>query len=739
MSSTADQHPTTFPTVPPSLSASNHGIRDYYATQEAQRPSPHTLPNITPYLGLRARLSQVWINKWTILLLLILARSLIAVTGLNHDLGSARREALSACSAVESMGSTMASMPHYMSQGTNEMAARGVEKAVHGLMSMLLLTITGIEELVVFYINMLTSTYLCLITFAVAGSLHIALQIADDVTKFLNTTLGDIGKDVHQGITSFSDDLNKFFGTINSLPLIGGQKSSLPSINLNGPLDKLDHLQLPPLDQGLDKLNKSIPDFAHVQNFTNNAIQLPFEEIKKLINGSLHFQFDRSVFPVPQKEQLTFCSDSNGISEFFDLLQDIADLARKIFLGVLIVAAVLACLPMMYREIRRWRTMQKRSHLVNNYSIDPMDVIYIASRPYTSDAGIKAAGAFKSPRRQILARWFVAYATSPQALFVLSLAIAGLFSCLCQYILLRAIEREVPALANQVGDFAGKVVTSLNNASEQWAIGTNRAIQSTNDNINHDVFGWVNTSTGAINNTINVFVKETSNLLNITFGGTILYDPIKEVLNCLVGLKIASIQKGLTWVHDNAHIDFPLFHNDTFSLGAAGSISGKDDHAETFLASPGSQATDKITSAVVRVTDGIAGGIRTEVIISLFILLVWIVIVLCGLIRVLWLASHSDKVRGEGGATFAGDISLEPHDHMMMHPPAPAYEPPQASTGPSAVFREPARPIHSSSSEEEGWQDQKLGFSGERGPPGRVNTMRHTRASEYGIFGNEKR
>lgn len=56
---------------------------------------------ITPYLGLRARLSQVWLNRWTILLLLVLARVLIAATGMQSDMDSAKREAQSACTSVE--------------------------------------------------------------------------------------------------------------------------------------------------------------------------------------------------------------------------------------------------------------------------------------------------------------------------------------------------------------------------------------------------------------------------------------------------------------------------------------------------------------------------------------------------------------------------------------------------------------------------------------------------------------
>jgi hypothetical protein len=169
------------------------------------------------------------------------------------------------------------------------------------------------------------------------------------------------------------------------------------------------------------------------------------------------YQFDRSLFPVPAKQQLTFCSDNNGINNFFDDLVNLVGLAQKIFISILLIAAVAACLPMAWREIRRWRTMQERSQLVRSNAHDPMDVVYIVNRPYTSTAGIKVASRFKSSRHQILVRWVFAYATSTPALFVLSLALAGLFSCVCQAILLRSLQKDVPDLTNQVSAFADKI------------------------------------------------------------------------------------------------------------------------------------------------------------------------------------------------------------------------------------------------------------------------------------------
>ena len=746
MSSTGDQHPVNFPAVPPPLSAGEHEMREYYTTaqEDAQRPTPNTVQNVTPYLGLRSRLSQVWINRWTVLLFLVLVRTLIAITGLNHDLGSAKTEAMSACSGVESMGSAMASMPHYLSAGVNELAASGVEKAVHGLMSMLLLTITGVEELIVFYINMLTSTYMCLITLAVSGSLHVALKVIEDVAAAVNKTLKGISDDIGHAVDGFETDLNKFTSLLNSVPKVfDGNKGSIPKIDLTAQQKALITMQLPSgLDQDLSKINNSIPTFADVQNFTDNIIRLPFEEVKQLVNNSLHFNFNRSVFPIPEKEKLTFCSDNDEISNFFEKMARLADDARKIFIAVLVILAIAICIPMAYQEIRRWRTMKQRAQLVGDKSFDPLDIIYIASRPYTATAGIRIASPFGSTQRQVLVRWIIAYATSTPALLVLSLGITGLLSCLCQYILLKAVEKEVPGLANEVGHFADKVVGALNNASASWANGTNSAITDVNNGINHDVFGWVNTTTGAINSTLNAFVDHTTKVLNDTFGGTVLYDPITEVFNCLIGLKIAGVEKGLTWVSDHAKVDFPLLSNDTFSLGAAASIADTDPNnkSQSFLANPGSEATDKITHAVAKVTDHIADDIRTEAIISTSILLVWLVILLLGTGRAIWLTFRGDKNRAEGGPATSDGISLKERPYTILHGPAPAYEPPRSMENvgqnpfSDPVVRHPATAIYQAPPSipyESEWQDSKLGFAGLRAPANEEPPTRAQRSSVH--------
>jgi hypothetical protein len=722
----------SFTPLPESLNARHHDLQGEYARDSNGNIASDA--QYTPYLGLRARLSQVWINKWTILLLLVLARVLLAIQGLDNNIASAKAKALSACTSVENVGSAMASMPHYMSGGVNAMAASGVTKAVNGLMSMLTLAVTGVEEIVLFIINMMTSTYICLITLVVGGALHAALEVIDKAGQFLNKTLATVTGEITDGINGFQSNMNTFLKDIAGVTGLFGGQSSPPTIDLTSEINKLKSINFNAanLDTNVKALDAKIPDFSEVHNFTNNLIRTPFEEIKKLINAStVGYTFDKSVFPVAQKEALTFCSDNNGINDFFNGLSKTADVARKAFIGIVIALAIIACVPMAYREIRRWRITKQRALLIQKQAFDPMDVMYLAARPYTSTAGIKVASKMKTTKKQVLMRWFVAYITTIPALFVLLLAFAGFFSCLCQYILVRTIEKEVPALTNQVGDFSQNVVLALNNASEQWAVGANGVITSTNTKINTDVFGWVNTSTTAVNHTLNVFVDMVDTLLNDTFGGTILYTPIQETLNCLLLLKIQGIEKGLTWVHDNAHVAFPPFDKDVFSLGAAASLSGEPD-SESFLASPGSSASDDISGAVQHVVDFMYKTIREEAIIATVLFSVYLLIVLIGASRLIAGLMTRDKTRAEGGGVPAFS---PPYEEREMRP---------AEFGAFGGEVETPFPRDNDNRDDGPWMAGAVGMEkvghvghGAQRSVGEASVGGHGRASSYGFVGEK--
>ena len=633
-----------YPDVPNSLRSDSVELSDLSKTQ---RFKAMATPGTTPYLGLRSRLSQVWINRWTILLLLVLVRVVLLIASLNDNVGDAKEKALSACSKVEDVGSSMASMPHYLSLGVNDMAGSGIEAAVSAMIFTIDIILQGVEGIIFFFINFLVGTYVCLLTALVKGSLDVVASITEDVGKEINDLIDDatdeiksIGNDIQDGINDVLDGINNLFNP----------GSDGPDVDFSGPIDKLQGFDLDADDFAKDirALNDKIPDFDEVKEITKETISIPFDFVRKALNDSYgNYKFDRDIFPLAQKEKMTFCSDNDSLNNFFQGLFDLIAKSRIIFIVVLSLLAVGVIAPMAWFEIKRWRRHQQRARLIGDHSTDTMDVVYISSRPVTSTFGIKLGQHFKG-KRQILVRWCVAYATSPAAVFVLSLALAGFFSCLCQFILLRAVQKEVPAIAEQVGEFADDVVDSLNSVSEQWALDANGVIKNLNDDINDDVLGHVQNATDAVNDTLTVFMDEMNEGLESVFNDTILIDPIKAVVRCVIGIKIESVQKGLTWVHDHAEVKLPLFANDTFSLGAKESL-GDDSSLNTFLASPSSVTTDEVSGAVKKVVDWLHDNIILEALISTGILLVYVIVVLMGVVRMLAGMATPDKTRAEGG------------------------------------------------------------------------------------------
>ncbi|KAL7785153.1 hypothetical protein V8C37DRAFT_336510 [Trichoderma ceciliae] len=675
--SRTDDNPPPFPHVPETLRIDPFAPSIH---QQPIEPRADTAPYITPYLSLQSRLSQIWINRWTVLLIILLARIIVLIAQLRDNIGDAEAQALSACTKVEGVGSAMASMPHYLSLGVNELVASGVEKAVHGMVEMLDLVISGVEGIIIFYINFLTATYTCLITALIHGSLDVVANVTADATKvyndFVNGTVGDIQKIV----TSLQKSITNLTTGIED-SVFGNLIAEIPKVNFSRPINKLKDFELNSTSfvSDIQLLNKNLPTFEQVQNLTEAAISFPFNVLRNALNESYaNYEFNKSAFPLAEKQQLTFCSDNDSLNNFFDHLFELVAKARVIFIVVLSIMAACVMIPMAWLEICRWRQQKKHAKLVAQNQRDPMDVVYIASRPFTATYGIRLASKMDG-KRQILVRWCIAYATSPAALFVLSLALSGFLACICQYILLRAVQKQTPALSREVGAFADNVVQSLQNVSQSWADGANGVITGLNDDINHDLLDYVSNATEAVNNTINTFLDKMEEGLEAAFNGTVLLGPIKSVLHCVVGLKIESVQKGLTWVHDHAHIELPLFPNDTFSAGANSSLSG-DSGLQSFLASPSSVSADEVSGAVDHVTNWLHSNLVQEALISTGIFLVYVIVVLIGVIQTL--AGMATHERGRV-IRYATQDQMQPNapaERSWSQDPPPPWEPAASSS-----------------------------------------------------------
>lgn len=642
------QYPV-YTTDAPSVPAGSHQMRDYSSNQDPPRSSPYTAPSITPYLGLRSRLSQVWINRWTVLLLLVLARMLIASSGINNDLASSRAQALSACSNVESVGSAMASMPHFMSEGVNDLTAAGVDAAVHVAVDAAQLGISIVEEVAVIVIGATVGVYECMFKALANMSAVAVVNVLDSANQELGNLTKSLGDDMASVVSGFETAYNEVKDTLKSATLGISSGINLPDLNLGDDISKLQNLTLPSgLGDAITKMNNSLPDVNKIPNITD-VVRDQFEKAKLSLNTSFgNFSFDKDILPVPAKEQLTFCSDNNTINDFFNNLQQMVALAKRIFIAVLAILAILACIPVAYYEIRRWRSMQRHAQLITHR--DPMDAVYIGSRPISATTGIKFSNNIQSDRKRNLTRWVLAYATSEAALLVLALAIAGLFSCLCQLILLKEVEKQAPAIDNEVANFTNIIVDHLTNASQFWAGKMNAAITDHNTSLNQAIHEVFLTPGNVIGDGLDQFVNDTKSVIPILFGGTGLEGAGERLVDCLFEISATVLNTTLANILSNAGISLPLLPQNVFTAGVSTSVANGAAPDQSFLANPGSATADQLSNVVQSFINNLKDEIRTEAIISTCLLLVYLAVVLGAVIRAMTLWNGQDKVRGEGGA-----------------------------------------------------------------------------------------
>lgn len=592
-------------------------------------------------------------NRWTVLLLLVLARLLISLDSLNTNLVSAKARAVDACTKVEDVGSSMASMPHYLSAGVNHLAADGITKAVQGLVEILLMILTGVQQLIMFFIEIKVGLILCFSTAIARAVLEVGEFAIKGATDVLNTNVKAVTGPLTSGLNGLIDAADH---VASGMSVFGADDLGNSIQDIHDNLDKLNNL--PPIDAtsllgDLKDLENKI-SYDNVKNVAKEAIAVPFDMVKRLLNESYGtWEFDHTVFPVPAKESLSFCSDST-LEDFFAVLFRIAANAKIIGIVVLIGLAVVACAVMAWWEVKRFnRQLRKSETLVKR---EPMDVVYISGRPLTAGTGVWLSEKLSTDRkRQSLFRWVIAYATTYPALFVLALAVAGAFSCLCQWIIMRAIQQEAPALAATAGDFAGDVVTTLEQASTKWANDSNGVILEFQGDINDKMFGHVRNATHAANDTIGKFDDAMHEGLNKAFGGVPPLEKfLSDIIDCLIGNKLDSVQEGLTWVNEKARVTLPLFPVDVFSVGANDSTGG-NSNATRFLSATSSSVTDEITDAVDSVVDMLWSSIIQEVVISLVLFLIYLAYVFFAVAQAAvrmamgdrYVTAHRGKIRFE--------------------------------------------------------------------------------------------
>ncbi|KAG1762866.1 hypothetical protein EDD22DRAFT_889353 [Suillus occidentalis] len=625
-----------------------------YAAHSTIQTSSTTL---RPYLQLPHILSLAWLAYPIISLIFVIFRLQLSSQSAQTAVANAKGDLLVACQAAEQAATAAASAPRYMAIASNQLIADTINGTMNDARAALILSLTVMEAIINFLIDIYRSTFLCFLELIVgAPSPSTVSGLKNDATS------------LNSAITTIVNNLNKVnpFGTI-----------SAPQFDVSS-LDSLSSITIPTdFENALVQLNNSLPTVSSIKNSIVSLVDTPFEAVKSDINSTFQgLAFDASTLPVPAQNAVSFCNnlDTSSVDNLGNDLLTITKIGTIIL--ILLLFALLAghCALEWYK----WRCLQFHIRRTREAWVSDPTTVYTgsASAPsvtltdhnllmlqadaqhplLTRIANNLSAKLRMSPSQHTHLRWFLHYIFHAPALACFLIGFFGLLSVQVQLLAIGPLEAKYTAqAAASVQDLSSTIFAQVNssmyNQSSSYAGTINARVETAQSSVNDGLFGWVNGTTTTLNTTLNNFYTDVQNIVASVFNGTVLENTAQEFVRCIIGSKVDALEEALTFLNENLIVDLPTVNETVLVLSSSDVNEITQPIATAAVGGGQGDSSGLIGRLVATYVDSLK---QERIMFSLFLLL-WGVVVLMGLAVVFW-HSYARHWVGASNATISTTI-----------------------------------------------------------------------------------
>ncbi|KAJ1309931.1 hypothetical protein OPQ81_006690 [Rhizoctonia solani] len=637
-----------------------------YASDSLNAPQAH-FTSLKPYLTLPYLLSLTWLATPIISLIFIIFRLIISQGAAQDGVEDAKGVLIASCAAAERAAQGVGSIGSFMAAGTNRQIEAAVNGAINAARATMIFSLTALQGILEFVIDMYRSIFLCFLELVVRGGLAIIIGALTEITNFLQNAVNGLKSSIQSDIQSANSAIATAVNAINSVTKIVNVKLDVPQFSIPA-LSGLDNIKIPTdLQDALTKLNSTLPTLDQLRDTVDNIIAIPFNELKKEINETFTspaMRFNTSVLAVPARSNIQFC-DGLDTSIVDDLGRDLRKIGR-IGIILLLLVLVLLILGAMAVEWYKWRVLQGQLERTREaWSTDsnvqhpqssghqgvPMMVMSddnlmllhaTQQHPLLSALANHLANVLKlSATSYTHLRFFFAYVFHPAALACLLIGLFGLISVQIQLAAIGPIQKHYSSqVSNSVSDFTNSIALSINGAmredSAAYAAQVNAQTSAIQSTINDDLFGWVNGTTVTLNNTLVAFYDDIQSTVELVFGGTLLEAPAREFIRCLIGTKVQGIENALTFVHDHLKVNLPTVSDDVLLLSNS-SVNEITQPISLAAVGDGTQSGDGSGSGIVgKVIARYITSLKKERVMFLIFLGLWAFVVVIALCIIVW-------------------------------------------------------------------------------------------------------
>lgn len=670
-------------------------------------PSPPS-PTLKPFLGLPSRLILSSISIPLISLLFVGFRLLSSSRDASDSVATTKTKLLTACHAAEHTASLAASLPHFLAAGANAQLAQSITATVHGAARVFELSLTAIEKILTYIVDSYRSLFLCFMELLVRGSLAVLIEAVQLISQAVTAAGEGIRAAIQESISGVNSILSTAVSGINDVVGVFGQHINAPRIGVPN-LTALENITLPhEIQDGLIQLNASLPTLAELKQKMDALIETPFERMKAEVNQTLGgWKFNETVFEAPAMENVTFC-DRVDMQPLDALGEELRKVGRwgLILLAVVAIAVVLVsvgwewwCYKREIRAVERTRSVYiaqyggeggekgevlKTENLTSLLTISRHPLISAFTLSFCTRIGIR------TKRAQDRFSWFVSFLTHPASLACLFTGLLGLLSVSLQtYLIHRLTSNYASNIDTSLTHLSTSVTDLVNNhtrnASLTFAHSANTVITELESELNNHVFTWVNTTTSTMNATLNEFLDGITDALTTTFGGTPFNAPLQTFVQCIVGQKVRGVEKALTWIQDNAHVDFNLVPDDVLMLDGSRGEAALAPVRQALVG--GANGGEDGEGMVGKVVAKYEKRLREERVLFAVLVGIWVAILLIGLVVVMYATladARLEKEKLSGGN--GGDRRKESFEQVEEKLQTDLRDPPNVPWIPFARF-----------------------------------------------------
>lgn len=589
---------------PTSTSSPTHNPHDNTPTKEQSRP-------VQPYLGLPAKLSQAFASYAVVFFVISAFQLYRTRTAVEQFTADAKASVAQECYALEKSFSTVAILPNMAAQGINRGLINAVEASISQVGYGLVVALTGLISTLELTMGFLTGTWRCFLA-----------NLADSGIPLLS----DVGAEGVQAI----DELN---GAVLGL--------------LAGPFN------------GLGELIES--KMADPQ--VGNLATIPVMAIPKII----------------------FCEQALNLVAADKLA---GDFGQWIYYGTMMLlatalAVMLGNMVVIWYHHRRWMTHVGRvqellpgiaaessgrrakvtpaqqSEKQQEAEKDPVDkdddheqqkleamrISHMVQHPLLyrfMDWSSKRL--FRTDEtKQNIYLWFIHYVTHPPAVVCLFIGLLGLVLTFGQIAVIEHMRQNYRTiLAPSIRDLSTTIFNSVQGAMQTASVAfsteTNSALSVVETDLNEAVFSEIIRAAAELNNALVQVQTTLTEGVRKAFGDSIFAKFVGAVLQCLLLNKLEAIERGLSWVRENAHIQLPRITEDMLMMDRTQLDLLVTESVDTLMDPSSSARMQKVENAVSGVFTQYEDALRRELPLYYGLAVVWLIVLVMGLVGAAWAA-----------------------------------------------------------------------------------------------------